>query len=85
MLISILDIFRPSIGSQLVKGKIIVSQLSFQLSNFIIEFFQSGFKLIVKLLVFVNLLRFSFQLVCLLLHSLNKVFLTIIFSLSLVT
>ncbi len=85
VLVGILHVFWTSVGSEFVQGEVVISELSFQLADFVIEFFESGFQLVVELLLLSDLFGFGLEFGGLLLDPLFYAEFTIIFSFILVT
>jgi hypothetical protein len=61
MLVCDFDIFRPGIDSQLIQSQVVISQLSFETSDFSGQTLKSFFKLVIQLLFFVDSLSFVFK------------------------
>ena len=61
MLISHFNIFWSGVNSQFVKSQVVISQLSFETSDFSGKAFKPFLKLVIKLLFFVDGLGFVFQ------------------------
>ncbi len=61
MLVGDFDIFRPGIDPEFIEGQIVISQLSFEASDFSGQTLKSFFKLVIQLLFFVDSLSFIFK------------------------
>jgi hypothetical protein len=85
VLVGILDVFGAGVRAEFVQGEVEVGELPLELADFVIQFFESSFQLVVELLLLANLLGFDLEFGRLLLDALNRPAFTIIFSFILVT
>lgn len=85
MSVSIFDIFRSCVDSQLIKSYIIISKSSLKIPDFLSEFISPRLQLIVELLLFIDLLCLFLKILCFLLNALNLELFTMSFSLILFT
>lgn len=59
VLVSNFNIFRPGVDPEFIQGKVIISQLSFKISDFVGEGLKSLLEFIIKLLFLVDVLGFG--------------------------